>query len=270
MSTKDDKPYKDVQSLVRGLRIVEALSELGWARIGPLSEAARIERSSAYRIVHTLEQLGYVTRRGEDGAVALTTRFAYLAEGLRDDDVVTQFAWPNLFELTKELLWPCDFASLEGGKVLIRLSTHKISPMSIHRAMVGKERLLTRSALGMAILSAMSVEALDASLDVVARLGGPNADDIHDRDAVHSIAQSVRQRGYASAAGLTESKISAIAVPVLAPDRTVAGAINVVFFRSVMTPEQAADRYLVKLRTCVSRIEDALVNWEERKRLAVD
>ncbi len=266
MTITDHNPYKDVRSLVRGLQLVETLSELGWARIGQLSAAAKVERSSAYRIVNTLEKLGYVTRRTEDGAVALSTKFAYLAEGLRDDDVVTQFAWPNLFELTRELLWPCDFASLEGGKVLIRLSTHKISPMSIHRAMVGKERSLTRSALGMAILSAMSADELDASLDVIDRLGGPNAMDIRDRNAVRQVAEEVRQRGYASAAGLTESKISAIALPVVAPDGRVAGAINVVFFRSVMTPEEAAERYLSRLRTCVSRIEQALADWEERRR----
>ena len=270
MNQTNDSPYKDVRSLVRGLQLIEALSELGWARIGQLSAAAQVERSSSYRIVNTLEKLGYVTRRSEDGAVALTTKFAFLAEGLRDDDVVAQFAWPNLFELTRDLLWPCDFASLEGGKVLIRLSTHKISPMSIHRAMVGKERSLIRSALGMAILSAMSAEELDASLDVIERLGGSNAADVRDRDAVRQVAESVRQRGYASAAGLTESKISAIALPVIAPDRTVAGAINVVFFRSVMTPEQAAERYLAKLQTCVSRVEQALADWEERKWIAAN
>ncbi len=270
MRTSDNNPYKDVRSLMRGLQIVEALSELGWARIGKLSLAAKVERSSAYRIVHTLEQLGYVTRRTEDGAVALTTKFSELADGLRDADIVAQFAWPNMFELTRELLWPCDFASLEGGRVLIRLSTHRISPVSIHRGMIGKERLLTRSALGMAILSAMSADELESSLTIMERLGGPNAEHIRDRDAVRRLAETVRQRGYASAAGLTESKISAIALPVVAPDKSVAGAINIVFFRSVMTPELAAERYLDKLRTCVSRVERALKDWEERKHVASD
>ncbi len=264
MSASEDTPYKDVRSLTRGFQILEALSKLGWARIGKLSTLANVERSSAYRIVHTLEQLGYVTRRVEDGAVALTTKFAELADGLRDADIVAQFAWPNLFELTKELLWPCDFASLEGGRVLIRLSTHRISPMSIHRGMIGKERLLTRSALGLAILSGMSADELDSSLAIVERLGGPNAAYTRDRDAVRRLADSVRQRGYAAAAGLTESKISAIALPVMAPDRTVAGAINIVFFRSVMTPEEAAERHLDKLRGCVARVERALQDWEER------
>ena len=270
MREPDNNTYKDVRSLTRGLQILEALSQVGWTRVGKLSAVANVERSSAYRIVHTLEQLGYVARRIEDGSVALTTKLTELADGLRDADIVAQFAWPNLFDLTRELLWPCDFASLEGGRVLIRLSTHRISPVSIHRGMIGKERLLTRSALGMAILSAMSTDELDSALTIVDRLGGPNAEHIRDRDAVHRLAVSIRKRGYAGAAGLTESKISAIALPVMAPDKTVAGAINIVFFRSVMTPEEAAERYLDKLRTCVSRVERALQDWEERKQVRID
>lgn len=265
MTSPRHNPYKDVQSLARGLQLIEALSELGWSRIGQLSAVAKVERSSAYRIVSTLEQMGYVTRRDEDGAVALTTKFAFLADGLRDDDIVTQLVGPNLFELTREVLWPSDFASFENGKIFIRYSTHKISPMSIHRAMVGKERLLARSALGLAILSAMPPDELASSLAIIDRLGGTNAEDVRDRDALHRMLGTVRQRGYASAAGLTESKISAIALPVLAPDKRVAGAINVVFFRSVMTPERAAGRYLDRLRDCIARVEQQLSDWDQQK-----
>lgn len=268
MKATDEGPYKDVRSLVRGLQIIEALSELGWARMVDLSACAGIERTSAYRLVNTLIQLGYVSKRSEDGAVALTPKFAYLADGLKDDDIVTQFAWPALFELSKDILWPSDFASFEGGKVLIRLTTHKISPMSVHRGMVGKERFLVRSALGMAILSAMTDDELEASLAIVEQLGGANAEDVRKRDYVHQLVEAVRKQGYASSAGQTESKISAIALPVAGPNGRVAGSVNIVFFRSVMTTEQAADRYLDKLRLCVQQIEQSLADFTERRSVA--
>lgn len=264
MEPSDPSPYKDVQSLVRGLQIIEVLSELGWSKIGHLSKVAKVQRSSTYRVVNTLVQLGYVTRRNEDGAIALSPKFAALAGALKDDDIVTQFAWPPLFDLSREVLWPCDFASLEGGKLLIRLSTHKISPMSIHRGMVGKERYLVRSALGLAIVSAMSADELDGALAIVEAIGGPNAEDVRDRDSVHRLAEVVRRRGYASSTGQTEAKISAIAVPVMTPQKMVAGAINIVFFRSVMTTEQAAARYLEKLQSCAGQIEQTLRDFTER------
>ena len=37
-----------------------------------------------------------------------------------------------------------------------------------------------------------------------------------------------------------------------------------------MRPEQAADRYLGKLRACVSRVEQALEDWEKRRRVTAD
>lgn len=270
MSITENSPYKDVQSLVKGLRIIEMLSELGWSKIGTLSAAADIQRTTTYRLINTLEQLGYVTRRTDDGAVSLTPKFTYLSDGLKYDDVVTQFAWPALFELSRDVLWPCDFANLYGGRVVIRLSTHKISPMSIHRAMIGKERSLLRSALGQAILSAMSAEDLEASLSIIDNLGGQNAVDIADRQAVDTLLDRVRSHGYASSAGLTERKISAIALPVLSPQKRVAGAVNIVFFRSVMTTEQAAARYLDKLRGCVTQVERSLQDFEERAELGAN
>ncbi|WP_177204243.1 IclR family transcriptional regulator domain-containing protein [Sphingobium sp. AP50] len=268
VNRSEEAPYKDVRSLVRGLQVIEALSELGWAKIGDLSAAARIERSSTYRLVNTLIQLGYVSRRTEDGAVALTPKFAYLADALKDDDIVTQFAWPPLFDLSKDVLWPCDFASFVGGKVLIRLTTHKISPMSVHRAMIGKERFLVRSALGMAILSAMDDDELEASLEIVEKLGGANSEDVRNRERVRTMVEAVRKRGYASSTGQSEGKISAIALPVRGPSAQVAGAVNIVFFRSVMTTEQAAERYLDKLQLCVRQVERSLADFTERKSVA--
>tara|TARA_B110001454_G_scaffold215106_1_gene235959 strand:+ start:4823 stop:5644 length:822 start_codon:yes stop_codon:yes gene_type:complete len=270
MAAEGSNPYKDVQSLVKGLRIIELLSEAGWSKIGALSRVGEIQRTSAYRLVNTLEQLGYVTRRHEDGSVALTAKFARLADGLKEGDIVTQFAWPALFELSRDVLWPCDFASLDGGKIIIRLTTHKISPMSIHRAMIGKERALMRSALGLAILSAMSPEELTTTLMIIEQIGGNNAAEIADRSKVDRVLDAVRERGYASSAGLTEAKISAIALPVMSPQKLVAGAVNIVFFRSVMSTEQAAARYLDKLRDCVTKIEMSLCDHDERADHAVE
>lgn len=258
-------PYKDVRSLVRGLKLIETLIDTGWSKIGALSTAAGIERASTYRLINTLMQLGYVTRREEDGAVALTPKFAHLADAFKEDDIVTQFAWPYLYELTRDILWPCDFASFSAGKVLIKLTTHKISPMSIHRGMVGKERHLVRSALGMAILAAMTDDELDAALMVVAKLGGSDAEDIKDREHLQGKIVRIRQQGYASSTGQMEERISAIALPVLTSQRRVLGAVNVVFFRSTMTTAEAADRYLDKLRQCAKQVGQAMDDFVERK-----
>ncbi len=248
--------YKEVRSLVRGLSVLEALGGQGWVKLGSLSRSADIDRSTTYRLVDTLVRLGYLMRRREDGAVALTSKIAKIADGVHNDDIIAQRVAPFLRQLTSNVLWPSDFASLMGGVLTIQASTHRMSPMSIHRKMLGKSPTLTRSALGRAILSAMEPNEIDAAL-MIARQAAP--DDAYDRKTINRIVRDVRKLGYASSAGEVESKISAIAVPVHFHDRVV-GAVNIVFFRSVMSPRAAAERYLNPLRECVRNAERALAS----------
>jgi len=252
-----DGLYKDVRALARGIDILEALADLGWVKPGALSAYVGLDRSSVYRLVSTLSNKGYVVRRHEDGAVALTSKVARLADGVRDDELLSQRIGPFMEKLTEEVLWPSDFAGLVGGQITIQASTHSISPMSMHRRLVGKNRPLLNSALGRALLSALPPGALEAALSTALRLDGKDASDIADRARVNQILQEVRDAGYASAIGLAEDKISAIALPVLVGTR-VAGALNIAFFRSAMSPEAAAQRYLSPLRECVKSIEAAL------------
>jgi len=249
--------YKDVRSLGRGMRILEALGELGWVKLGTLSAYVEIDRSTVYRLVNTLSQMGYLVRRREDGAVALTSKIARIADGVRDDDLIAQTVAPFMRDLTDVVLWPSDFASFTGGAVTIQVSTHQMSPMSLHRGLIGKHRPLIRSALGRAILSEMEPNELDAALAIAGRLGSPDARDIRDRVVVDRIIREVRKTGYASSVGATEANISAIALPVRSKRRVV-GAINIVFFRSALSPEEAARKYLDPLRDCVRRAEQAL------------
>ena len=252
-----DGQYKDVRALARGIDIVEALADLGWAKPGALAAYVGLDRSSVYRLISTLSNKGYVVRRQEDGAVALTSRVARLSDGIREDELISQRIGPIMEKLTEEILWPSDFAGLVGGQITIQASTHNISPMSIHRRLVGKNRPLLNSALGRALLSALPPGALDAALSTALRLDGKDAADISNREAVDRVLQGVHDDGYASAVGLAEANISAIALPVRAETRVV-GALNITFFRSAMSPSTAAQRYLEPLRRCVKSIETVL------------
>lgn len=254
--------YKEVRSLVRGLRLLETLGGQGWVKLGILSKSAGIDRSTTYRIVDTLVRLGYLIRRREDGAVALTSKVVEIADGVRNDDLVAQCIAPFMRELTGTVLWPSDFGSLVGGMLTIQVSTHKMSSMTFHRQMIGRTPTLTRSALGRAILSAMEPEEVDAAL-MIARQNSP--EEVDDRRAISRILSEVRRLGYASSIGEIESKISAIALPVRFRNRVV-GAVNIVFFRSVMSPKAAAERYLNNLTDCVRGAERALA----AEHLAVD
>ena len=247
--------YRDVKSLVRGLRILESLGQKGSMKVSALAEATDIDRSSMYRLVSTLESMGYLLRRGEDGAISLTSKMANIAEGFRDDDLIAQAITPYIHELTHIVLWPSDFATFSEGAVTVQVTTHKLSPMSVHRAVVGRHHSLFRSALGRAMLSVMTEKEIDTA-SVVAQLEAPNSQYILDKKAIRKLIGDVRKAGYASSVGESETNISAIALPLRV--RQVVGAVNIVFFRSAMTPQIAADRYLEPLKACVRKVKKAL------------
>ncbi|MES4992470.1 IclR family transcriptional regulator domain-containing protein [Phyllobacterium sp. 22229] len=246
--------YKDVRALSRGLSIIEALGTLGWVKLGALSAYTGIDRTTVYRLVNTLAETGYVSRREGDGAVNLSWKLLQITGNLRGDDLTGQIVMRHLAQLTEAIKWPSDFATLSGGGVHIAVSTHNMSPMSMHRGMIGRKRPLLRSALGKAILSAMSPDELRQTLDITQRLDTQDAQDARSTFLLERMTREVRELGYASAVGTTEAKFSAIALPVC-PGGSVIGAVNIVFFRSALTPAEAAERYLGRFRECARAIE---------------
>lgn len=250
--------YKDVRSLSRGLRIIEALGAAGWMKLGLLSEATGIDRTTVYRLVNTLEEEGYVIRRTEDGAVNLSRKLLNISQNLNNDDLVSQIVLRHLSALTQSIKWPSDFAVLSQGALRIVASTHNQSPMSIHRAMVGNTRPLFRSALGKAYLAALPEDELAEIMELIASGGGPDAADLRGFERIRRVLAEVREAGFAVAIGTTEAKISAIALPVQQTN-TVIGAINIIFFRGALTAEQAIEKHLGKMQATVAAIERELI-----------
>jgi len=94
-------------------------------------------------------------------------------------------------------------------------------------------------------------------LDLARRWDGEDARDAHAEEAIRLELVTVRADGFATAAGTTEAKFSAIALPVR-QSGAVIGAINIIFFRRAMTTSEAAERYLDRLKSVVCDIEDDL------------
>ena len=250
-------PYKEIRAVTRAFDLLEAAADLGWARAGELAACTGIDRGTVYRLIHTLEAKGYLVRRAEDGAVSVTSRVTHLGEGVRHEDAAVRIMSQIMRDLTQQVMWPSDFATLVAGRMVIQASSHKYSPVSIHRRLVGKERALLYSALGLAYLSSLSPAARSRTLDIARRIGTLSDHEMAMLDSVEQRIAEVHTRGYASSIGLIEENIGAIALPVRL-DRRPIGALNIVFFRSAMSPAEAADACLKPLREAIAHAEAAI------------
>lgn len=259
MTSVENHVYPRVRALERGLELISALSELGWATPGQLAKCTGIHRATVYRLLSTLELNEYVYCRQSDNSYTLTRRFSYIADGIKDEDRLAQVVSPHLGHLLSQIQWPSDFVTFSSGRLIIRESTHRFSPMSVNRGMVGKSRPLLNSALGISFLSALSDESREQIIDL-AELAGDESVKIDNRESVMNRILIARTRGYAESTGETQHNISAIALPVCCQGR-VLGAVNIMFFKRALTPLKAAELYLEHLRHCVSSIENELQSF---------
>lgn len=253
----EGKPYREVRALERGLALLDAMADLGWSSPSELARSTGIDRSTVYRLLSTLVAAGYAVRRSDDGSYFLAPKLGSIGLGIRSDDVVLQIAQEELDRLVTDVGWPSDYGALAAGRLTILASTHRLTTMTFFRRLVGQHRPLVRSALGRALLAAMSPSELDQALDSVHAVGGEDAADISDPQGLQDILEPVRERGYGFSEGLIDPNISAVALPVRRKSRAV-GAVNIVYFRSALSPDAAASTLLPPLHDCIAAIERRL------------
>lgn len=251
------KPYVEVRALSRGLALLLELNKVGHARVAALARAVAIDRTTTYRLLATLEAPGLVVRRSSDDEYVLAPGVRNLSHGYVHRDHLTRCATQNLGSLFQKVQWPTDFAVFEQGLMVIRETTHRFSPYSIHRNIIGKSRTLFTSALGRAFLAGANEDQRATVLEIAKGAGGQTlglGNPALIPESLSLLLKDFEARTYAWSVGETEQHISAIALPIVVHGRAL-GAINMVFFRSAMSVEFAAERFLEPLKACIDQIE---------------
>jgi len=249
--------YSHVRALERGLALLTALNASGRSDPANLARVAGVDRTTAYRLLHTLEALGYVIKSPSDGRYVLTPAVRDLSEGLTETDRTARVVCEELFAMLGEVMWPSDFATFESGWMVIRETTHRFSPYSVHRSMVGRQRPLLETAMGRAVLAGADENRREEMLEIALRHGtiNENAPPLNERVAM--LLSDYAARGYAWAVGGADRRISAIALPLRGAGHVI-GSINVLFFSSALSVEQAAERFLPLLTARIGIIEQRL------------
>lgn len=259
MPDQPASPYVPVRALARGLSILRALSRGGPASPAELAGLTGIDRTTVYRLLETLQREGVVTRNAHEHAYALAPAVRELSDGFTDTDMMAQAVGPELGALLAEVKWPSDFATFDAGRMVIRESTHRFSPYSPFRTMIGRRHPVLQSALGRAVIG--SVGASERA-ELIALMTSDGAE--IPTGYVEMIVEDFRTHGYAQSVDGAAKGISAIALPVRAPS-IVLGALNIAFYTSAMTPREAARRYLEPLRDTVARIEARLIDTDREQ-----
>ena len=244
---------KNVRSLERGLEVLLLLNQ-GGMRTSAIARAVGLPRSTVFRLLRTLEELGYIYKRTDDKLFRLTMKVRAFGEGYTDDAWLDEVATPLLHDLSKKIVWPAARATFNGLSMVVRAATDRYSPLGIYGRTTGYQVPVLSSAGGRVYLACCSATERSAILDTLERVGADGSDG-GSRPVIEAMIEGVRARGYALASqkGSIETAFS---VPVRAGNHFLA-ALTMRFYTSALSHKEAVERFLPELQKTSQIIADA-------------
>ncbi|WP_436347124.1 IclR family transcriptional regulator [Natronorubrum sp. FCH18a] len=214
-----DETDVGVSTTRKTFEILEALKAEEGVTITELTRRTGLSKSTVYRHLATLTDMGYVVER--DGDYYIGFRLLEISERARNRKTGYTAAKRKVFELGQETDERAVFIVEEDGDAVY---IHRYGSLS--DTMIGKRRPLHSMASGKVILAEWDG---DAVREFVEEHGlEPSTDNtITDPDVLYEELNRVRDRGYAVNDQEHMDGLRGVAVPVYTPDDELLGALGV-------------------------------------------
>jgi DNA-binding IclR family transcriptional regulator len=199
-----------VQSVQRAAALLEAIAGSAEPATAPeLAERCGLNRSTAWRILGTLEEEGLVDRDPATGRYSIGFAIARLASA--GDDSLRRLARPHLAELSRRT---GETVSLAVPRQLQLVYVDQVQAPHVMAAdWLGRAVPLHATSTGKALLARLSPEELEAALSQpLARFTETT---ITDPERLRAELARVRRRGYATSRGELEPALWGTSAAVL-------------------------------------------------------
>jgi DNA-binding IclR family transcriptional regulator len=204
-----------VQSVARAAELLKALSTS--ASVFDLADRCGLNRSTAWRILATLEDEGLVERDPETGRYAVGYALVALAAGAGHETLVRR-AHAHLRALAEAC---AETASLAVPRALQLVYVDQVQAPHVMAAnWLGRPTPLHATSTGKAFLASLDGDEIGAALP--GRLQRFTDTTITTRAALRAELAGVRARGYAVSRGELEPALWGVSAPVLDTGRAVA------------------------------------------------
>jgi DNA-binding IclR family transcriptional regulator len=249
-----------VPALERGLRMLGEFNRD--TRVISAPEFARrlgLPRSTVFRLLSTLENMGYVERQGNDyrlGVAVLRLGFEYIASL-----ELTELGQPVLQRLCDEVRFPVNIVVRDGRSIVYVAKVTPPTPFA-SAVRVGTRLPAHATVLGRILLEDLTLPEL--------RVLYPED---HLEEFSHSTPKTVlelfdmverdRARGYVLGEGFFESSISTIAAPVRDHTGHIVAALGATIPSAHIDPERI-DTLVARVRASADELS-GLLNYQPRK-----
>lgn len=257
-SSKEDRPAEFVESLAKGLGILESFDAAHPEM--SLSEIARrvgLSPAAARRSLITLKTLGYVSQTGK--RFHLRPKVMSLGSAFYFSARVDQVLQPELRVLVQKFGDASSIATLEGHDVLY-IAHYSEQRARRPTAVVGARYPAHTTSLGRVLLAALDPTDLDRYL---AEITPPalTTKTLVDKTALRAVIDAVREQGYATTVDQLDYGITALAVPIRNGDGRTVAALNTSGYSGSVTAESLVAERLRDLRAAAGRIAHAIARY---------
>ncbi|SEQ91260.1 IclR family transcriptional regulator [Natrinema salaciae] len=253
MNTDRDELEADgagVSTTRKTFELLEALKAEEGLSIAELTQRTALPKSTVYRHLQTLTDLGYVIER--DGDYYVGFRFVELGEQARSRKVGYTAAKRAVFELGQETNERAVFIVEEDDEAVY---VHRYG--SLTNTMIGQRRPLHSMASGKVILAEWDDDAVETYVED-AGLEATTTNTITDSDALFDELERIRDRGYAVNNQEHMEGLRGVAVPVYTPADDFLGSLAVFGPTSRFTDEYVHGELPTTLRDKAGEIKVTL------------
>lgn len=225
MSESEKKQYTS-NSLVRGLKILKMFSvEQPTFSLAEIASNLGVSRTAPYRILYTLEELGYLYQDSNTKRYRLAPKVLELGFSFLNSLQLPELSRPYLEEL-RDLTGISSHMGVLDGKEIVyvaRIPSRKISSITIN---VGSRLPIYATSMGKCLLAYLSEEQLenillDSDFKQITQSTKTERIDLKKEIKV------IKEKGYALSRGEFEEGIWSVACPVFGENKRVIAAINV-------------------------------------------
>lgn len=242
-----------IKSVAKALHILEIMSRApGPMRLRDIAEQSDMTRSNAFRMLQSLQELGFVRQLDSSTQYDLTLKAFEIGARVLNRNSLVSIAHPILVELSERVPHNIILSMRDG---LFSVVVDRIESRAFVRtfAFVGARAPLHLTSGGKVLLAFAGPEVIAAACANLVRMTERT---ITDPKRMEEQIATIREQGFATAIGEVNDVVKGIAVPVRSRHGDVVAALSISGPMEQLAPG-LIETYFGYLRDHATRIEAA-------------
>src|SRR5258705_9031113 len=220
-----------IKVVAKTFRVLEALHDNNGSgvRLSEIAVAVKLPTVTVFRILRTLESLGYVNFDGASETYRMAQRLKDLGQA-NMTVVLTRLARPSMMRLLSQFEQTVNLAVLEEGKLVYKDMLEGLQSVRM-QPIPGTFLSLMNSALGLSVLAFMPRQKVQLLLQGA----GPKAASPAKNEKLFAELKKVREAGYALDNEMFEKGLRCVGAPIFDKEGQPIGSISVSGSSSILT-----------------------------------